>query len=118
MAKRTCLLCHTQYSYCPHCSKDADKPRWMMMFHNENCEQIFDILQRHEQNIYSDEEAIKRMKERDLSVLKGATETVRNQVNQLLAKEVKNTEETKEVKPSNGAQKKVDTNQRATIIKR
>lgn len=107
MAKRTCLLCQTQYSYCPHCSKDADKPRWMMMFHNANCEQIFDILQRHEQNIYSDEEAIKRMKACDLSVLKGATEAVRNQVNRLLAKEVKNTIETKEEKTSNDIQKQL-----------
>ena len=52
--KRTCLLCQAQYKYCPYCAEDADKPKWMLLFHDENCANIFDALQRHEQNFYYD----------------------------------------------------------------
>lgn len=85
--KRTCLLCQAQYKYCPYCAEDADKPKWMLLFHDENCANIFDALQRHEQNFYTDEEAIKHLKDCDLSVLKTATNAVNNQVKKILSKE-------------------------------
>ncbi len=84
---RKCLLCQKEYKYCPYCAEDAYKPTWMFLFHDENCSEIFDVLQRHEQNFYTDEEAIARLKKLDLSVLDTSTETVRNQVKRILSKE-------------------------------
>lgn len=86
MAKRTCLLCQTKYDYCPHCSRDANKPRWMMMFHDQNCHDIFDTLQRNEQHLDPDEESIAKLESCDLSVLKNATEAINQQVNNILSK--------------------------------
>ncbi len=43
MAKnnKTCTVCKTLYSYCPHCSADNSKPSWMNMFCSENCKNLF-----------------------------------------------------------------------------
>lgn len=62
------------------------------MFHDENCKQIFDTLQRNEQKLDSDEESISKLKACDLSVLRHATEAINNQVQRLLDKEVKQQE--------------------------
>ena len=34
---RICVTCGTTYEYCPKCTKDADKPVWMVAFHTEEC---------------------------------------------------------------------------------
>lgn len=92
MSKRTCLLCQTQYDYCPYCGKDANKPKWMIMFHNSNCKKIFDTLQKNYTHEDSDEVSILKLKSCDLSVLKNATESVNKQVNEILEKETKELE--------------------------
>lgn len=84
---RKCLLCQKEYKYCPYCAEDAYKPKWMFLFHDENCSEIFDVLQRHEQNFYTDEEAIQRLKKLDLTVLENSTQSVKNQVQKILSKE-------------------------------
>lgn len=99
---RTCLLCQTKYKYCPYCAEDAHKPKWMFLFHDENCQKIFDALQRHDQKFYTDEEAIKKLKECNLDVLKTATDTVNHQAKMILSKEqIK--------KPVKKEQKTIDT---------
>lgn len=82
---KTCKLCGAKYDYCPSCEKDADKPRWMILFHDANCNKIFDTLQRHTQGIYSDTEAVHALRECDLSVIKKATESIRNQIAHILS---------------------------------
>lgn len=84
---RICLLCQTQYEYCPYCAEDAHKPKWMFLFHDENCHMIFDTLQRNYQKFDSDEVTIKKLKECNLDVLKTATKTVNEQVKMILSKE-------------------------------
>lgn len=78
-------MCGAKYDYCPNCEKDADKPRWMILFHDENCNEIFDTLQKHSQGIYSDQEAVDVLKKCDLSVVKNATESIRRQIAKILS---------------------------------
>ena len=40
---RICIICGKKYSYCPHCGKYDNVPRWMMSFHDENCMKIYSI---------------------------------------------------------------------------
>lgn len=40
---RVCKSCGSKYSYCPTCSVDANKPKWMTMFDCEDCKKVFDI---------------------------------------------------------------------------
>ena len=41
---RKCIVCGREYSYCPDCSKDKDKPTWMNSYDTENCHTIFETL--------------------------------------------------------------------------
>lgn len=92
--ERKCKLCQKEYRYCPHCEEFKHEPKWKFMFHDENCNTIFNTLQLHYQKKYTDDEAIKILKSCDLSVLKNATDAIRKQVQDILDKEIK--EEPKE----------------------
>lgn len=86
MSRRICNICQTKYDYCPHCSSDKNKPTWMFIFHNDNCFQIFDTLQKHSTKEYSDEKAIDLLEKCDLSALTNATETIKKQAKDILDK--------------------------------
>jgi hypothetical protein len=38
---RVCSVCTQKYSYCPSCNEDWNKPTWMVLFHDENCKNIY-----------------------------------------------------------------------------
>lgn len=42
--ERTCSVCGTKYSYCPNCGEYDNLPRWMFMFHDENCKKIWEVI--------------------------------------------------------------------------
>ena len=54
---RECKVCGVKYSYCPSCSADLKKPKWMKMFDCEECKNIFDIDTRFNIGIITKEEA-------------------------------------------------------------
>lgn len=88
MAKRICKVCQKSYDFCPVCD---DKPYWTIMFHDENCKQIFDILQKHFLKEYSDRVAVIKLKKCDLSQINSFDSAIQKQINDLLAKQVKKT---------------------------
>ena len=92
--ERKCLLCGTTYRYCSYCDDFRYEPSWKVMFHDGNCNTIFNTLQLHSIGDISNEEAVKRLKACDLTVLKNATEAINSQVKAILDTEVK-----EEVKP-------------------
>ena len=38
---RHCYACGKEYTYCPSCSEDKDKPVWMFSFDTEICRDLF-----------------------------------------------------------------------------
>lgn len=47
MVRRNNKVCHTctkEYKYCTGCSEYDHLPRWMALFHNDNCRVIFNIV--------------------------------------------------------------------------
>lgn len=42
--ERVCSVCGKHYEYCPNCSRYMNLPRWMFMFHDENCKKIYDVI--------------------------------------------------------------------------
>lgn len=42
-APRKCVICKTEYSYCPHCGKDDPTKTWMTTFCSENCREIYKV---------------------------------------------------------------------------
>ena len=58
------------------------------MFCDENCFDIFNLLQRHSIGELTDREAIEELEKRDLSVVKNSTEAIQNQLQRILDKKV------------------------------
>lgn len=40
---RICVVCSTNYTYCSGCHEYIKHPRWMTIYHNENCKDVFNI---------------------------------------------------------------------------
>lgn len=58
---RKCIVCGTEYSYCPSCTQDRKKPKWMSRFDKEDCKDIFEIGCAFEQKKISALEANKQL---------------------------------------------------------
>lgn len=42
--ERICIVCGTQYEYCPKCAKYAHLPKWMWMVDTETCKDLNDVI--------------------------------------------------------------------------
>lgn len=58
---RICVTCGATYEYCPKCSKDTDKPVWMVAFHTEECRKVYNIIARYNTTDLSKEDAKKEL---------------------------------------------------------
>lgn len=87
---RTCIVCGTKYHYCPNC-ENANQPSWLTAYHSETCKEIFSVLNKHYFNHLTDQEAIDKLNELDLSVLDypGADEHIKQKIKQLMSKSKK-----------------------------
>lgn len=84
MPKRICNVCQTSYNFCPHCDEDRGKPGWMIMFHDQNCHDIFNILQKHYLKTYTTEEAAELLKKCDLSKKEQFVPAIRKDLDAIL----------------------------------
>ncbi len=66
---RTCSVCRSFYSYCPHCSEDKSKPTWYFAFCGENCKDIYDVTSKYENGQIDANSAKKKIDKLDLSNL-------------------------------------------------
>lgn len=55
---RKCVVCGSEYDYCPNCAKDANKPKWMIRYDKEPCKTIWDTLIKAGRNEISAAEAL------------------------------------------------------------
>ena len=65
---RICFTCGKKHAYCPTCYDDRNLESWHIMFDNENCKNIFEIINKHFYKHVSTEEAIKLLNECDLTI--------------------------------------------------
>lgn len=109
MAKnnRTCIVCGKQYSYCPNCD-GIEKPLWLSIYHSDNCREIFQVINQHQFQHISDEDAIAKLKKLDLSVLDDefANENIKHKVDFLLSLQ-NDTTKTKAKRTKNTSSEKV-----------
>lgn len=94
MAKgyRKCVCCGQEYKFCPHCAEYDSLPRWMGLYHNENCKNLSDTTTRYLLGSITAEEAKKQYSECDLSYkykLKKSIVDAINEVNRLTKKKNK-----------------------------
>lgn len=65
--ERECLICHSKYEYCPNCDSFINKPRWMFLYHDDNCKNIGVILNDYKAGIKSAADAKFALSKTDLS---------------------------------------------------
>lgn len=88
MAKlnRKCIICGTRYSYCPHCSEDANKPTWMAIFCGENCKDIYTTLDDFRDGRISREDAQTVLNGLDLSPIEKLPKNFQEIFNEIIVK--------------------------------
>lgn len=91
MAKlnRVCCTCGQKYSYCTDCYEDRYLETWHIMFHDENCKKIFNIINKHFYKHITTEEAIKMLKACDLSNLSDLNDDIQRDIKNIMSQEVK-----------------------------
>ena len=76
------------------------------MFCDENCFEVFNLMQKHSIGELSDQEAIEELEKHDLTVVENSTEAIQNQLKRILDKKV--VEETDIEKPVEEMESKKD----------
>lgn len=98
---RKCTICGKEYSYCPRCKHDADRPTWLFAFDTETCMTIYRVCIGYRDKTISIEEAydaISKLEDLDLDIL---AEGTRGQIEEILAYK-------KEEKKENKVENKVE----------
>lgn len=89
MAKlnRVCFTCGQKYSYCTDCYEDRHLETWHIMFHDENCKKIFNIINKHFYKYITTEEAIKLLKACNLSNLSDLNDDIQRDIKNIMSQE-------------------------------
>jgi hypothetical protein len=74
---KKCIVCGEIYTYCSGCSEFDHFPRWMGIYHEENCKNIFDITSRYLHEQISKEEAKEKLVKCNLSNKKNFNKSIR-----------------------------------------
>ena len=92
---RECIICKTQYHYCPTCGEDSGKPSWYHIFDSENCHDVYEICTQYRDKEINIETAYSLISKLDLSKINDFNETTKLQIEEIL----KSHEESKVVQP-------------------
>ena len=82
----TCAICGKKYHLCIHCDKTKDNWKsWKVIVDDSNCYEIFKVLNDYNFKKITKLEARKLLKELDLSEKNTFKESVRNQIDEIMA---------------------------------
>lgn len=85
--KRICHTCGKEYSYCPRCKEDENKPTWMFVWDTEECREVFNTLSRYNSKDYSKEEA-KKILNKTISHSIIFTKNIQKEIDEILKEEI------------------------------
>lgn len=83
---RKCVVCGTEYEYCPNCPKHRQQAAWHKLFHEENCKKIFNILNDYHFKHIDINEARELLSQCDLSHMHDFNAHYRNEIETIMAK--------------------------------
>lgn len=81
---RKCKVCGEAYEYCPSCYKDRGRETWHIMFHEENCRNIFQICIDDFLEKTTREQTIELLSSCDLTQLENFAEDLKSQIKDIL----------------------------------
>ena len=95
---RTCIVCGKVYTYCPNCSSFERYPKWMNLFHDENCMKLFEIVSNYNVGASTKEKAFEQLQECDITDLENFPETVKAPIKEILiVQDIKNVKEASKI---------------------
>ena len=65
--KKKCEICGTEYKYCANCGEFDNYPRWMFLFHSENCRDIWSVINAYRAKQKTAYEAKKELEQLDIT---------------------------------------------------
>ena len=83
----TCIICGSEYTFCPNCSEYDKFPRWMNIFCSENCHDIFEVANNFSHGIIDKEAAKEVLKDIDLSKKAKYTGGVKKAINEIISED-------------------------------
>ncbi len=81
---RKCLICGTEYDYCPNCKKYSHLPRWMFSYHDENCKNIGTALNDYKAKNKTPIEVKRVLESTDLSNIDSFKPVFKDMINEIL----------------------------------
>ena len=81
---RVCKTCGKEYYFCSSCKKTLNSPQWMLLWHDENCKFVYEIVSDYAQNHISKEVARERLNKCNLKVEYTFTEKIRKYIDEIM----------------------------------
>lgn len=94
---RICKTCGKKYFFCSNCDKNLNDPQWKLMWHDENCKNIFEIVSSYVQKQISKEVAKKKLEKCNLKELYSFKDNIRIIIEEIIAEEKKVSQQEKKV---------------------
>jgi hypothetical protein len=84
---RTCYCCGKDYYYCPTCEDQKDLETWHIMFHDENCKDIFHTCREDFLKHITREKSIENLKKCNLDYVLSLSIDISSQIKEILYSE-------------------------------
>ena len=81
---KKCIVCGKVYTFCTGCREFDKYPRWMAIFHNENCKELYDIANDYLAKSVPVEELKERLENCDLSYRENLHHIIKNVVDEVV----------------------------------
>ena len=107
--ERKCVLCGTQYIYCPHC-KDDPKETWRFLYCSDNCRDVYHIIELWIAKKLTSVQARNQLEKCTLPPMEDIKEALRKNIEQIY-KESEGNDIPKEQLKKRGRKKKILVNE-------
>lgn len=83
MNNRKCIICQKEYKYCPSCAEHKNLPAWRILFHSEQCLNIYKIIVEFREGRMQAVEAAKELKALGMSNYDNYSEDIKTIINKI-----------------------------------
>ena len=86
---RICKTCGKKYFFCSNCDKNLNDPQWKLMWHEENCKNIFEIVSSYVQKQIPKEVAKEKLEKCNLREVYTFKENIRLIIEEIIREDKK-----------------------------
>lgn len=81
--ERYCKCCEKLYYYCPSCKRYVDKPQWMILFDQESCKELFNMVSAYNMNRATKEDIKSVLDKYEITDYSEYKDSIKNLLNEL-----------------------------------